>query len=84
MNQYQRWHSEVLERDEYTCQNCGAHTCLDVCHILSRGCYPSLKYSSRNAITLCRTCHHHFHTHPLEWQVFIENRRAEAVLKPWP
>ena len=29
----QRWMTEVLERDEYTCQNCGANTNLDAAHI---------------------------------------------------
>ena len=73
MTQYQRWQTEVFERDDYTCQNpnCGANTCLDAAHIIARSQATYSRYDINNGITLCRTCHEHFHNHPGEWHQFI-------------
>ncbi|HVM62574.1 MAG TPA: HNH endonuclease [Verrucomicrobiae bacterium] len=67
----QQWKNEVLERDDYTCQNCGAQTCLDAAHIQSRGSHPELAHDPNNGITLCRTCHAYFHTEPRAFEKFI-------------
>lgn len=70
-----QWNSEVLERDDYTCQRCGANTCLDAAHIIARSQAPQLRYDTRNGITLCRSCHQRFHQHPLEWREFLTTRQ---------
>lgn len=58
---YNKWISEVKERDNHTCQNCGK-TNLSGCdehahHKLSWERYPELRYEVSNGVTLCRSCH---------------------------
>ena len=53
----------VLQRDNYTCQKCGArngngyHIELQINHKLSYGEHPDLRYKTDNGITLCLNCH---------------------------
>jgi hypothetical protein len=67
-----QWKTEVLERDDYTCQNCGANTNLDAAHIHSRGARPDLKYDVNNGVTLCRNCHSTFHGDPKYFANFLK------------
>ena len=52
---------QVLERDNYTCQNCGLKNDLvgfmDTDHIKPKSKFPKLKYIPENLITLCPNCH---------------------------
>ena len=75
----QQWKNEVLERDEYTCQNCGANTCLDAAHIQSKGSHPELAQDPGNGVTLCRSCHRHFHDWPRAFERFIHAWRIGAT-----
>jgi len=51
---------EILERDEYTCQVCGATKHLQVHHIVPRKYIHVVSWDidrEENLITLCKVCH---------------------------
>jgi 5-methylcytosine-specific restriction endonuclease McrA len=56
---YRRLWNEVLKRDSWRCQNCGAHENLQVhhCDFRSRGGSDTLE----NLVTLCVHCHNAVH-----------------------
>lgn len=55
---YRQWRKSVLERDNYTCQKCGAkEKVMEVHHIKSFAKYPELRDEVSNGITLCHNCH---------------------------
>ena len=59
---YKTFRVAVLERDDWTCQDCGIRggkVCVH--HIKPWGPYPSLRYDPDNGITLCRSCHYSRH-----------------------
>jgi 5-methylcytosine-specific restriction endonuclease McrA len=61
-DRYKKLRVFVRKRDKHTCQfpGCGFHNTkgkLEVHHILRWWDYPALRYSSRNAVTLCKKCH---------------------------
>jgi 5-methylcytosine-specific restriction endonuclease McrA len=72
---------EVYERDDWKCQKCMSHTCLDRPH--------HILYKSRggsdvidNLITLCRNCHEEVHFKNIKisrnensWQFFYPKER---------
>jgi len=48
----------IMERDKYTCQECGQlGGKLSVHHIKSFAFFPELRYEKSNCITLCLECH---------------------------
>ena len=59
---YGLWRKYVLERDNYTCQECGEYfTSNCVHHIKSYIDYPKLRLDISNGITLCENCHKNKH-----------------------
>jgi len=56
---YQRLRQEVLARDNWRCQQCGARQNLQVHHLAFR--CQSGDDSEPNLITLCQECHAHMH-----------------------
>ena len=60
--EYKKFHKAVLERDNWTCQDChnrGGKLCVH--HIKAWGPYPELRYNPDNGITLCVSCHYDRH-----------------------
>lgn len=57
------WRQAIFERDNYTCQYCGARNgngktiYFEAHHIKSYADYPDLRYELDNGITLCKECH---------------------------
>ena len=55
------WRKLVLERDNYTCQDCGLHDktkgFLEADHTKPRKKFPSLQFDINNGRTLCPNCH---------------------------
>ena len=59
MPEYNNWRISVFNRDNYTCQNCGAvKTYLQAHHIKSFCNFPELRLDVNNGLTLCRACHY--------------------------
>lgn len=57
-SKYKEWRSLVYQRDDYTCQCCGASgVTLNAHHINQFADYPELRYDVNNGITLCAKCH---------------------------
>lgn len=55
------WRKAVFERDNHSCQKCGASGKLTVHHIRNFVSYPGLRTSIENGITFCKKCHQRFH-----------------------
>lgn len=66
--EYKIWNREVLEKDNYTCQKCGARCgngkkiILHAHHIQNFSQFPELRHIINNGITLCDDCHYEFHS----------------------
>lgn len=62
---YVAFRKTVLERDDWTCQDCGTRGGrLEVHHIKSWAEHPDLRYEPDNGMTLCRSCHNRTKTVP--------------------
>jgi 5-methylcytosine-specific restriction endonuclease McrA len=59
---YERLRQQVLRRDSWRCQSCGAMSNLEVHHKEFRS--HSGHDSDENLITLCTTCHAYVHRRP--------------------
>lgn len=60
--EYIEWRNKVLERDNYTCQDCNrqckkSEKGLAAHHLKPYSEYPELRFELDNGITLCRKCH---------------------------
>jgi nitrate/TMAO reductase-like tetraheme cytochrome c subunit len=58
---YKKWKEKVLDRDSYTCRNCGSKEDLVVHHITHFADNVDLRFEESNGITLCQTCHKEVH-----------------------
>lgn len=60
--EYKEWRTAVFERDNYTCQLCGAHGVkLNAHHKKPFAYFPELRTDTSNGITLCVSCHKKVH-----------------------
>lgn len=58
------WKKKVKERDNYTCQKCGAALDprrADAHHLLPQWFMPERAFDENNGITLCKKCHKQLH-----------------------
>lgn len=56
--EYKAWRTAVFERDDYTCQSCGARGVeLHADHIRPFSRFPELRLNLENGRTLCVPCH---------------------------
>ena len=55
--EYKRFRSKVLKRDNKQCQMCKSKKRLQVHHIMKWSLASSLRYDESNGITLCYCCH---------------------------
>lgn len=61
--EYRVWRTNVLKRDDYTCQKCGAYNwAMTVHHVVNFSENSDHHFDEDNGITLCRKCHCEFHT----------------------
>lgn len=63
MPEYIAWRKAVYERDNYTCQECGAKGNINAHHIQHWQSYPELRFVVSNGVTLCGQCHRGKHPH---------------------
>lgn len=57
---YKEWRLTILERDNFTCTECGIQgksARLEIDHIKPFRDFPELRFESMNVRTLCRECH---------------------------
>ena len=60
--EYRDWRKAVFMRDYYTCQKCESKGGeLRAHHIKSFTKYEELRFSVKNGVTLCKSCHNKFH-----------------------
>jgi len=76
---YRIWREKVLERDRYTCQDCGSvGGPLDAHHIVPFAEDVNKRFDPDNGIALCPLCHGKRHGHP---DGFIRRRYKGESMK---
>ena len=90
--EYHQWRNEVFERDNYTCQCCGAKNGngktvnLNAHHKDGYHWCVERRHDVTNGVTLCTECHNEFHSiygnrnnTEEQYNEFIENKNQERV-----
>lgn len=55
--EFYQWRKAVLERDNYTCQDCGKTEGIEAHHIRAIMDYPEGIFEVKNGLTVCGDCH---------------------------
>ena len=72
--EYKEWRKAVFDRDDYTCQICGARgVYIHADHIKPWCAFPDLRYDINNGRTLCVPCHTSLDTHGSSALKYKEN-----------
>ena len=79
--EYEKWRTNVFERDLYTCQICGTvGEYLHADHIKPFAFYPELRFEISNGRTLCWRCHYELtFSRPLSKDIKIWGRRKKTT-----
>lgn len=79
--EYKKWHNDVFERDDFTCQLCRVRgTYLHAHHIKGFSKYPNLRFTLSNGITLCKNCHMEVHSNQCKNQNELQKKlNTEAM-----
>lgn len=72
--------SEHWRKEVGHCEHCGKKEGLQLAHIISRGCR-KLRYERKNTLILCWHCHWMFHSKPLEFAEFVEEKKGKGAGK---
>ena len=76
--EYVYWRKHVFQRDDYTCQGCGARgVYLEADHELPWSLYPHLRYEILNGRTFCKPCHYKY-----GWNLFREDNPRKRYQHP--
>lgn len=59
--EYRKWVKDVLQRDNYSCQDCGSKDNLQAHHIEPYSQNPYMRVVLENGVTLCGECHSNQH-----------------------
>ena len=59
--EYHNWRISCLNRDRWTCQECGDNKSLHVHHIKQYKDFAELRTIVKNGVTLCKDCHKQAH-----------------------
>ena len=62
-----------LIRSKGKCERCGSKDFLQTAHLISRR-YKQVRWDLTNALCLCRGCHVYFTHHPIEWDLYVEDK----------
>jgi len=77
---YQQWRKSVVDRDKHLCQICFTDYCTLVAHhILPFKTHKSLRYDTRNGITLCRACHTALHNFSLLTKKAVNSGKLQLL-----
>lgn len=74
--------SRFIRARDVCCLKCASRENLQCAHIISRR-YRQLRWDSRNAMALCRSCHVYFEHRPLEWQEHINHLAFSLNQQSW-
>ena len=77
-----QWRNAVRERDNYTCQKCGATERIHAHHIKAWKDYPRLRYDVNNGISLCVKCHQKEHGFPFPSWLYNKGKRPTSAEHP--
>lgn len=73
---YKEWRAEVLEKDSYTCRECGKRGGkLQVHHMKPFAYFPELRLDITNGITVCIPCHRKIE----RWGIFKPKKQSHAI-----
>jgi hypothetical protein len=63
----------IRTRDDWQCRNCGSPKHPQCAHVVSRR-YRAIRWSSENAVCLCKRCHMKYTNDPIGWEKWVEDR----------
>jgi len=65
-------HGRIIRAQGY-CSRCGRTQNLQRAHIFSRS-YRAIEFDDRNCLCLDSACHVYFTHHPVEWEIWVQER----------